>query len=94
MDYQTIALQVFENKLNYKDNDYIVILNILMESFNKSKGIAYESNMDLKQEETNLVCLGCNAPEEDLGVDLIEDLCIDCYTIKYETSDDEDEGIM
>ena len=94
MDYQTIALQVFENKLNYKDNDYIVILNILMESFNKSKGIAYESNMDLKQEETNLVCLGCNAPEEDLGVDLIEDLCIDCYTIKYETSDDEDEDIM
>ena len=94
MDYQTIALQVFENKLNYKDNDYIVILNILKESYNKSKGIAYESNMDLKQEETNLVCLGCNAPEEDLGVDLIEDLCIDCYTIKYETSDDEDEDIM
>ena len=80
MDFEQIALQVFENKLSYTDADYIVILNILMESY---------INMDLKQEEINLVCIGCNTPQEDLTMELIEDLCIDCLTIKYETTDDE-----
>tara|TARA_R110002110_G_scaffold336344_1_gene546947 strand:- start:1672 stop:1971 length:300 start_codon:yes stop_codon:yes gene_type:complete len=89
MDYQQIALEVFENKLSYTDDDYITILNILMESYNKSKGICYNINMDLKQEEINLVCIGCNTPQEDLTMELIEDLCIDCLTIKYETTDDE-----
>ena len=89
MDFEKMALEVFENKLSYTDADYIVILNILMESYNKSKGICYDSKMDLKQEPINLVCIGCNTPQEDLTMELIEDLCIDCLTIKYETTDDE-----
>ena len=91
MDYQQIALHVFENKQNYKDNDYITILNILMESYKKSKGIAYESNMDLKQEEINLVCIGCNTPQEELDDELTEELCCDCLTSKYETTDEEND---
>lgn len=91
MNYQEIALEVFNNKESYKDDDYITILNILMESYNKSKGIAYGINMDLKQEEISLVCIGCNTPHEELDEELIEELCCDCYTDKYETSDDEDE---
>jgi len=38
-EIQKIALDVFENKLDYKDNDYIIILNILKESYMRIKGI-------------------------------------------------------
>tara|TARA_R110000803_G_scaffold3707_6_gene12613 strand:- start:105 stop:386 length:282 start_codon:yes stop_codon:yes gene_type:complete len=41
-EIQQLALDVFENKLNYKDNDYIVILNILKENYMKVKGILNE----------------------------------------------------
>ena len=41
-EIQQLALDVFENKLDYKDNDYIVILNILKESYMKVKGILNE----------------------------------------------------
>ena len=41
-EIQQLALEVFENKLNYKDNDYIVILNILKENYMKVKGILNE----------------------------------------------------
>ena len=90
MNYQEIALEVFNNKLNYNDNDYIIILNILMESYNKSKGIPYEINMDLKQEEVIVVCDACNVPAEDLGEELKENLCFDCYEMMNQSSDNED----
>lgn len=38
-EIQQLALDVFENKLDYKDNDYIIILNILKESYMRIKGI-------------------------------------------------------
>tara|TARA_R110000851_G_scaffold43666_3_gene107788 strand:+ start:720 stop:977 length:258 start_codon:yes stop_codon:yes gene_type:complete len=41
---QALALQVFENKQTYSDNDFIVIMNILMESYNKSKGFYNDLN--------------------------------------------------
>ena len=41
-EIQQLALDVFENKLNYKDNDFIVIMNILKESYMKVKGILNE----------------------------------------------------
>ena len=87
MDYQQIALEVFNNKESYKDDDYIVILNILMESYNKSKGIHYEVNRDLKQEEIELnECLNCGAEQEERcddcgGIGILmydEDLCHWC----------------
>ena len=42
-EIQQLALDVFENKLNYKDNDFIVIMNILKESYMKVKGFLNEN---------------------------------------------------
>ena len=41
-EIQQLALEVFENKLNYKNNDFIVIMNILKENYMKVKGILNE----------------------------------------------------
>tara|TARA_R110000796_G_scaffold164376_1_gene281256 strand:+ start:1727 stop:2041 length:315 start_codon:yes stop_codon:yes gene_type:complete len=38
-EIQKIALDVFENKLDYKDNDFICVMNILKESYMKAKGM-------------------------------------------------------
>tara|TARA_R110000824_G_scaffold185240_1_gene366216 strand:- start:55 stop:393 length:339 start_codon:yes stop_codon:yes gene_type:complete len=79
MDYQQIALEVFNNKESYKDDDYIVILNILMESYNKSKGIHYEVNSDLKQQEIELnECLSCGVDMNQMYDDPIDGMCICC----------------
>ena len=42
-EIQQLALDVFENKLNYKDNDFICIMNILKESYMKVKGFLNEN---------------------------------------------------
>ena len=58
-EIQQLALDVFENKLDYKDNDYIVILNILKESYMKVKGMLNEFvnekevDSDSDEEETD-----------------------------------------
>ena len=58
-EIQQLALDVFENKLDYKDNDYIVILNILKESYMKVKGMLNEVvnekevDSDSDEEETD-----------------------------------------
>lgn len=41
-EIQQLALDVFENKMNYKDNDFIVIMNILKENYMKVKGMLNE----------------------------------------------------
>lgn len=41
-EIQQLALDVFENKLNYKDNDFICVMNILKESYMKVKGLLNE----------------------------------------------------
>jgi len=33
-----LALELYENKYSYKENDYITIMNILQDYFNKIKG--------------------------------------------------------
>jgi len=38
-EIQKIALDVFENKLDYTDNDFICVMNILKESYMKAKGM-------------------------------------------------------
>ena len=38
MEIEKIALLVFENKQYYSNQDYITIMNILMESYHKQKG--------------------------------------------------------
>ncbi len=54
-EIQQLALDVFENKLDYKDNDYIIILNILKESYMRIKGILNdkegEKDADAVEEE-------------------------------------------
>tara|TARA_R110000765_G_C18849164_1_gene598760 strand:+ start:428 stop:757 length:330 start_codon:yes stop_codon:yes gene_type:complete len=80
MDFQQIALDVFNNKEHYKDNDFIVILNILMESYNKAKGVPYENNIDLKQETIDSICSNCSYDVSEAAEDeLIDNLCINCY---------------
>ena len=45
-EIQQLALDVFENKLDYKDNDYIIILNILKESYMRIKGILNDKDCE------------------------------------------------
>ena len=60
-EIQQLALDVFENKLDYKDNEFIVIMNILKESYMKVKGMLNEvgsvkevdSDTDEAEEETD-----------------------------------------
>tara|TARA_R110001583_G_scaffold34285_4_gene115360 strand:+ start:5029 stop:5319 length:291 start_codon:yes stop_codon:yes gene_type:complete len=47
-EIQQLALDVFENKMNYKDNDFIVIMNILKESYMKVKGFLNENENGTK----------------------------------------------
>ena len=39
LEIQQLALDVFNNKLDYKDNDFIVIMALLKESYMRVKGI-------------------------------------------------------
>ena len=55
LQLQALALQVFENKQTYSDNDFIVIMNILMESYNKSKGIYNDSINSYNEKPTKEV---------------------------------------
>lgn len=53
MDIQKLALSVFENKEDYANQDYIVIMNLLMEAYHKHKGTTqfYEvSEKDLEED--------------------------------------------
>ena len=50
-EIQQLALDVFENKLDYKDNDYIIILNILKESYMRIKGILNDKEGEKETEE-------------------------------------------
>ena len=51
-EIQQLALDVFENKINYKDNDFIVIMNILKESYMKVKGFLNE-NENVNEKDTD-----------------------------------------
>ena len=41
-EIEQLAMDVFDNKESYKDNEYIIILNILKESYMKVKGLSSE----------------------------------------------------
>ncbi len=55
MDIEKIALDVFNNKDSYSNQDYIVIMNCLMESYHKIKGILpnYEVGKPALDEESD-----------------------------------------
>ena len=64
-EIQQLALDVFENKMNYKDNDFIVIMNILKESYMKVKGFLNENeNGNEKDSDSDLDTEGEEEEEE------------------------------
>ena len=83
-EIQKLALDVFENKSNYKDNDYITILNILKESYMKVKGIVNDFKNE-KEEEAD----EAEAEAEEEGVsryanyDSEDDSDDESYTSSY-----------
>ena len=60
IEIQQLALDVYENKMNYKDNDYIVIMNLLKESYMRVKGILDDYENEKEEEES-----GSEADEDD-----------------------------
>ena len=55
IEIQKLALEVYENKMDYKDNDYIVIMNLLKESYMRVKGFLndYENEKEEANEEVD-----------------------------------------
>ena len=69
MEIEKIALEVFNNKETYKNIDFMVIMNILMEEFHKIKGQPpIKNNKEYQCELDNC----CNVLYED-------GLCWDCF---------------
>ena len=65
-EIQQLALDVFENKMNYKDNDFIVIMNILKESYMKVKGFLNENeNGNEKDSDSDLDTEGEEEEDEE-----------------------------
>jgi hypothetical protein len=50
-EIQQLALDVFENKLDYKDNDFICVMNLLKESYMRIKGILNDKDCEKETEE-------------------------------------------
>ena len=72
-EIQQLALDVYNNKLNYKDNDFIVIMALLKESYMRVKGF-------LGEEENEKVA-ACEAEDTD------EDEGVSRYA-NYDSEDD------
>ena len=69
MEIEKIALEVFNNKETYKNIDFMVIMNILMEEYHKIKGQPpIKNNKEYQCELDNC----CNVLYED-------GLCWDCF---------------
>ena len=54
-EIQSLALEVFNNKTSYKDNDYIVIMNILKESYMRVKGLLNDFQNEKEEEPEPVV---------------------------------------
>lgn len=50
-EIQQLALDVFENKLDYKDNDFICVMRTLKESYMKAKGLVNDFKNEKVTEE-------------------------------------------
>ena len=68
---EQLALEVFENKESYKNIDFIVIMNILMEEYHTIKGLPPVRSKEHKCE--NDCC--CNVLYED-------GLCWECWNLR------------
>ena len=81
--------EIYDNKMTYKEIDYITIMNLLKEAYLKLTNQL--PIIDIKDD----LCESC------MGDDIYEDgLCIDCYDIReeethhYYVSEDEEEDIV
>ena len=76
-EIENLTLEIFENKESYKDNDFIVILNILKESYMKCKGILGEDKMEYNKdkEKEEILCDMCGEVDELFS----DDLCSYCF---------------
>lgn len=81
VEIQQIAMEVYNNKLDYKDNDYIVIMNLLKESYMKAKGFLNEFKNEKENEN--------DSDNEEEGVsryaeyDSDDDVDLHSYTSSY-----------
>tara|TARA_R110001592_G_scaffold3899_1_gene22176 strand:+ start:2059 stop:2337 length:279 start_codon:yes stop_codon:yes gene_type:complete len=63
IEIQQLALDVFENKMDYKDNDFICLMALLKESYMRVKGILDDYENEKVEEES-----GSDADDEEEGV--------------------------
>jgi len=51
----SLSFEIYQNKNSYKENDYLVIMNILKDTYNKIKGneviVTDSKNIKIKEEE-------------------------------------------
>ena len=51
----SLSFEIYQNKKSYKENDYLVIMNILKDTYNKIKGneviVTDSKNIKIKEEE-------------------------------------------
>ena len=74
MEIEQLALDVFENKESYKNIDFIVIMNILMEEYHNINGNQNISQVNSKEYQCEL---------NDCHDVLYEDgLCWDCWHLR------------
>ena len=85
-EIQQLALEVFENKLNYKNNDFIVIMNILKENYMKVKGILNEFGNEKETEYP-----GTRVVDSDSDSD-IEETDDEYFLRTHRYYDSEDDG--
>ena len=88
-EIQQLALDVFDNKLDYKDNEFIVIMNILKENYMKVKGMLNEF---VNEKETEYP--GSRVVDSDSDSDIEE--TDDEYFLRthryYDSDEDSDAG--
>ena len=75
-----LALELYENKSSYKENDYIVIMNILRDFYNKINGkeivVSDSKNIKIKEEEED-------DDEEMVDVEYSDSYLGDSYLSNY-----------
>jgi len=74
MEIEKVALEVFNNKESYSTQDYITIMNILMESYHKQKGIlpnyqvgkpALDEELDEEEDQDDIAYTNYDSEEDE-----------------------------
>jgi len=74
MEIEKLALEVFNNKESYSNQDYITIMNCLMESYHKIKGIlpnyevgktALDEESDEEEDQDDIAYTNYDSEEEE-----------------------------